>query len=124
MVGLPHFPIHIFLNVEGDVRDGATERARLGIFRSNKPRSLKIVLGFPTGKCGGAAQIQQFRVRTQWCRCLQSQLRGGILGNTERHGRLWIATEFTRSCDLHLLQASGPVGRRFISHRPTVVQFF
>ena len=41
MVGFPHFPIHIFLNVEGNVRDGATERARLGIFRSNKPRSPK-----------------------------------------------------------------------------------
>ena len=50
--------LYIFPNVEGDVRDGATERARLGIFRSNKPRSLKIVLGFPMGKCGGAAQIQ------------------------------------------------------------------
>ena len=58
VVGFPHLTIHIFLNVEGDVRDGATERARLGIFRSNKPRSPKTVLGFPMGKCGGAAQIQ------------------------------------------------------------------
>ena len=59
VVGIPHFPIHIFLNVEGNVRDGATERARLGIFNLNKPRSLKDRPRLSQGKVwwGGANSV-------------------------------------------------------------------
>ena len=44
-----------FSTVEGDARDGASGRARLG--QASHVLS-KIVLGFPKGRCGGAAQIQ------------------------------------------------------------------